>query len=427
MEILSGLRSASVHRLKKTWAALSSNKLRVFEELLDLMSSSANYARFRTVLHKHTEPPCCPFLGLYLTDLTFTEDGNPESVAGLINFDRCRRIAAVIKEIKQYQQIPYNFQPVPIIKGFLLAGGEYIDENQCYKLSLEIEPRSGEIRKESISRNSRKSHSINDRKRQILMKEVSEATAAEKIGKAAPTLENRQCAYPTASSSSLPSTSGENLASIEDLADCLLEGNSNSVEQYFQDLNCSEEEKQQLRAQVIAAFESKAERKGVQRIDILHEAEMESMEIPFNELVEFLIEGNMEKYEDFFRPLEIYAAERIREQTQKLLQTELQRRGISLPVHLQKQMSNVTNSTQASDDSKKLPQPTRQSRSPPPPPPSPSSSSSQQQQQHPSQQQPEQQQQLQKPMPRRPLPSLPTITTTQSIPEKKTQSQISPS
>ena len=59
----------------------------------------------------------------------------------MINFDKRRRIATVIKEIKQYQQTPYNFNVVPVIKGFLLAGGEYVDENECYKLSLLREPK----------------------------------------------------------------------------------------------------------------------------------------------------------------------------------------------------------------------------------------------------------------------------------------------
>jgi hypothetical protein len=118
------------------------------------MSPYSNFTKFRNYLHKEIAPPCVPYLGVYLTDLTFIEDGrfmryfylinigNPDFIQEtLINFDKRRRIATVIKEIKQYQQTPYNFNVVPVIKGFLLAGGEYVDENECYKLSLLREPK----------------------------------------------------------------------------------------------------------------------------------------------------------------------------------------------------------------------------------------------------------------------------------------------
>jgi hypothetical protein len=46
--------------------------------------------------------------GVYLSDLTFIEDGNADTVHnGLINFDKRRFLANVISEIQQYQQTPY--------------------------------------------------------------------------------------------------------------------------------------------------------------------------------------------------------------------------------------------------------------------------------------------------------------------------------
>ena len=59
-------------------------------------------------------------IGMYLTDLTFIEDGNKDLTdTGLINFNKRKQIANVIREIIQYQQTPYCLEPVPIIQVML--------------------------------------------------------------------------------------------------------------------------------------------------------------------------------------------------------------------------------------------------------------------------------------------------------------------
>jgi len=140
-EILAGLTTSPVHRLKRTWSGLDQKVVADFEGLSKLMSSEFNYETFRNALH-HETPPSIPYLGMYLTDLTFIEDGNPDTLAdGLINFAKRRRIAAVIREIQQYQQTPYCLQPVPALINFLSGGLQGLDEKQAYNLSLVVEPR----------------------------------------------------------------------------------------------------------------------------------------------------------------------------------------------------------------------------------------------------------------------------------------------
>src|SRR4051812_12059906 len=80
-------------------------------------------------------------LGLFLTDLTFIEEGNPNLIEGLINFSKRKKMANVIREIQQYQNIPYVFEPVERIQKWLkeAAIGE---ENELYRLSLAREPRN---------------------------------------------------------------------------------------------------------------------------------------------------------------------------------------------------------------------------------------------------------------------------------------------
>jgi len=79
--------------------------------------------------------------GMYLTDLTFIEDGNPDLLQdGYVNFLKRRRIATVIREIRQYQQTPYNFQTIPEILQFA-KDVQGLDEAQAYSLALLAEPK----------------------------------------------------------------------------------------------------------------------------------------------------------------------------------------------------------------------------------------------------------------------------------------------
>jgi son of sevenless-like protein len=102
MEVIAGLQAAPTSRLRKTWGAVPKDKMKLFDELTDLLSPVGNYTNLRNHLHREISPPIIPYIGVYLTDLTFLEDGNPDMAENgtLINFDKRRRIATVINEIK---------------------------------------------------------------------------------------------------------------------------------------------------------------------------------------------------------------------------------------------------------------------------------------------------------------------------------------
>lgn len=140
MEILAGLQQSSVHRLKQTWGLLPSKTMELFTYLNSLMSREGNFKNFRESLHLEN-PPCIPYLGIYLTDLTFIETGNPDKIqGGLINFGKRRKIAAVIMEIQQYQQQPYNLNQVAYIQKYLKEP-KLLNDSELHELSLKHEPR----------------------------------------------------------------------------------------------------------------------------------------------------------------------------------------------------------------------------------------------------------------------------------------------
>jgi son of sevenless len=73
---------------------------------------------FRTFL-KRVDPPCIPYIGMYLTDLTFMEEGISNNTGDLINFSKRWKVAAVIQDIQQYQQAPYHFHKLGVIQDYL--------------------------------------------------------------------------------------------------------------------------------------------------------------------------------------------------------------------------------------------------------------------------------------------------------------------
>lgn len=63
----------------------------------------------REALHR-CDPPCIPYLGMYLTDLSFIEEGTPNFTEdGLLNFSKMRMVSIALLESRRF------------MTGFLLA------------------------------------------------------------------------------------------------------------------------------------------------------------------------------------------------------------------------------------------------------------------------------------------------------------------
>lgn len=142
MALLAGLRSGPVYRLAYTRAEMSRKADKMLERLSLLMRGDNAYKNYRDVLAQST-PPCIPYLGVHLSDLTFIEDGNPDTIHGLINFTKRRFLFRVISEISRYQQNPYNLHPVPQIQT-LISNLSIKNDEELFELSLQREPRDAE-------------------------------------------------------------------------------------------------------------------------------------------------------------------------------------------------------------------------------------------------------------------------------------------
>lgn len=138
-EIVSGITCASIFRLQKTWDCLDTKHLEIFKDLQALVSRDGNFKRLRELVSV-INPPCIPYIGLYLSDLTFIDDGNPDLLNGKINFIKRRKLAKRIRDIQTYQQTPYYIERIPEICEYI-EKYKSVEENEMYKMSLEIEPR----------------------------------------------------------------------------------------------------------------------------------------------------------------------------------------------------------------------------------------------------------------------------------------------
>ncbi|PYH87868.1 Ras1 guanine nucleotide exchange factor [Aspergillus ellipticus CBS 707.79] len=146
--IISALGTAPIHRLGRTWAQVSGRTSTILEQMRRLMASTKNFGEYRETLHL-ANPPCIPFFGVYLTDLTFIEDGIPSlTPSELINFNKRAKTAEVIRDIQQYQNVPYLLQPVPELQDYILSNLQSAgDVHDMYDRSLEVEPREREDEK----------------------------------------------------------------------------------------------------------------------------------------------------------------------------------------------------------------------------------------------------------------------------------------
>ncbi|RDL39749.1 Cell division control protein-like protein Cdc25 [Venustampulla echinocandica] len=147
--IISALGTAPIHRLKRTWDLVPQKTLTVLEGMRRLMGSTKNFGEYRESLHL-ANPPCIPFFGVYLTDLTFIEDGIPSIIkkSTLINFAKRAKTAEVIRDIQQYQNVPYPLQPVVELQEYILSNMQAAgDVHEMYERSLTVEPREREDEK----------------------------------------------------------------------------------------------------------------------------------------------------------------------------------------------------------------------------------------------------------------------------------------
>ncbi|XP_077080315.1 rap guanine nucleotide exchange factor 1 isoform X3 [Siphateles boraxobius] len=136
LAILSALDSAPIRRLE--WQKQTSEGL---EEYCTLIDSSSSFRAYRAAL-ADVEPPCIPYLGLILQDLTFVHLGNPDHINGKINFSKRWQQFNILDTMRRFQQVHYDLKHNDDIVSFFNDFSDHLAEEALWELSLKIKPRN---------------------------------------------------------------------------------------------------------------------------------------------------------------------------------------------------------------------------------------------------------------------------------------------
>uniref|UniRef100_A0A673L8S2 CRK SH3-binding GNRP n=2 Tax=Cyprinidae TaxID=7953 RepID=A0A673L8S2_9TELE len=136
LAILSALDSAPIRRLE--WQKQTSEGL---EEYCTLIDSSSSFRVYRAAL-ADVEPPCIPYLGLILQDLTFVHLGNPDLIDGKINFSKRWQQFNILDTMRRFQQVHYDLKHNDDIVSFFNDFSDHLAEEALWELSLKIKPRN---------------------------------------------------------------------------------------------------------------------------------------------------------------------------------------------------------------------------------------------------------------------------------------------
>lgn len=139
------LTSNEVGRLGKTWDMVPSHDLKTLGALEALVTPTRNFFNLRAEMEVGTDTGCIPFVGIYTHDLLYnaqrpSEIASSPTTAPLVNFERCRIAASVIKVLLRLLEssVHYNFQPVEgITERCLWVGALSDDDIRQHSNSLE--------------------------------------------------------------------------------------------------------------------------------------------------------------------------------------------------------------------------------------------------------------------------------------------------
>lgn len=118
-QIAVALTSGEIGRLSNTWKLVPASDVRILHDLEALISPTRNFYALRAEMEGGTGTGCIPFVGIYTHDLIFNsqrpgEIASSPTTAPLVNFERCRVAAGIVKALLRLLEASaaYDFEPI---------------------------------------------------------------------------------------------------------------------------------------------------------------------------------------------------------------------------------------------------------------------------------------------------------------------------
>uniref|UniRef100_A0A9J8CK44 RAS guanyl releasing protein 2 n=2 Tax=Cyprinus carpio TaxID=7962 RepID=A0A9J8CK44_CYPCA len=145
MAVVGGLNNSSISRLKETQGNISNETNKIFNSLLDLLTSFGNYSRYRRRFAECTGFRF-PILAVNLKDLiavhvALADWTDPQKTR--VNLTKTQQLYAILQELALVQNNPPNIEPNTDLLNLLTVSlDQYHTEEEIYQLSLQREPRA---------------------------------------------------------------------------------------------------------------------------------------------------------------------------------------------------------------------------------------------------------------------------------------------
>ncbi|KRZ28622.1 Rap guanine nucleotide exchange factor 1 [Trichinella pseudospiralis] len=143
LALLSALDSGALRRLD--WPRSAIDQLNQYSSLID---SSQSFKVYRTALAE-TKPPCLPYLGLILQDLTFVQVGNADClpveevcIANVVNFAKRWQQFMILDNVRRFKSWQYNIKKNDNVLVFFNNFDDYANEEQIWAISERLKPRN---------------------------------------------------------------------------------------------------------------------------------------------------------------------------------------------------------------------------------------------------------------------------------------------
>eukprot|EP01092_Planopodium_desertum_P015494 TRINITY_DN8241_c0_g1_i1.p1 TRINITY_DN8241_c0_g1~~TRINITY_DN8241_c0_g1_i1.p1 ORF type:complete len:121 (+),score=12.91 TRINITY_DN8241_c0_g1_i1:34-363(+) len=98
-----------------------------------------NHANYRAAI-ENSEVPAVPYVGIFLTDLVYIDEGNKDFIGDKINFKKQELVFGVLKKMRVFQARGYDYVRLePLAR--LLTHVPFHKAKEAYEISLLIQPR----------------------------------------------------------------------------------------------------------------------------------------------------------------------------------------------------------------------------------------------------------------------------------------------